>query len=369
MSAPNPEQRAETRGVQMKGKGRIFLIIWASVMTVITLALATFEVVRIVGKSNLDSKSATSTPVLEQSVDPMQLPANDVTWKSDWVRYNGEVYDYNEDITTFLIMGIDKSDEVVTEVAEGTDGGQADSLFLLVLNPHDESVKIIGINRNSMGEVDIYDEYGRYQTTVHAQIATQHGFGNGVEKSCEYQVKAVSKMFMQLPIHGYAAINMSAIPIINDQIGGVDVTVLEDLTKWDKSLVKGKEVHLMGESAFNYVKCRDLNVFGSNDTRLERQRQYLNGFIKAARDASAQNPNTAVELFTSIREKMVTDITVDEVSYLAPLLTSYSFDSSDLRMIEGTNQKNGEFEEFIVDQDALYQTIIDIFYEKIDYVG
>ncbi len=351
----------------MGGKGRIFLIIWASVMTVITLALVGFEVVRLLGKQNLDSKSATTTPVMVQNEMTEQDQSN-VAWKSDWVRYNGEVYDYNEDITTFLIMGIDKNDEKVTEVAEGTDGGQADSLFLMVLNPHDQSIKIIGINRNSMTDVDIYDEYGRYQTTVVAQIATQHGFGNGVEKSCEYQVKAVSNMFYQLPIHGYAAINMSAIPIINDQVGGVDVTVLEDLTRWDKSLVEGKDVHLMGDSAYTYVRARDMSVFGSSDTRLDRQRQYLNGFIKAARDSSLDNPNAAVDLFTSISEKMVTNITVDEISYLAPLKTSYSFDSSDLRMIEGKTQKNGEFEEFIVDEDSLYQTIIDIFYEKVDYV-
>jgi anionic cell wall polymer biosynthesis LytR-Cps2A-Psr (LCP) family protein len=351
----------------MGGKGRIFLIIWASVMTVITLALVGFEVVRLLGKQNLDSKSATTTPVMVQNEMTEQDQSN-VAWKSDWVRYNGEVYDYNEDITTFLIMGIDKNDEKVTEVAEGTDGGQADSLFLMVLNPHDQSIKIIGINRNSMTDVDIYDEYGRYQTTVVAQIATQHGFGNGVEKSCEYQVKAVSNMFYQLPIHGYAAINMSAIPIINDQVGGVDVTVLEDLTRWDKSLVEGKDVHLMGQSAYTYVKERDLSVFGSSDTRLDRQKQYLGIFIKAAREESMDNPNAAVDLFTAISDKMVTNITADEISYLAPLITSYSFDSSDLKMIEGKNQKNGEFEEFIVDEDALYQTIIDTFYEKVDYV-
>jgi len=265
-------------------------------------------------------------------------------------------------------MGIDKDDETVQKVEEGTDGGQADALFLLALNPDKQTIKIIGINRNSMTDVDVYDEYGRYQTTVVAQIATQHGFGDGMEESCQYQVKAVSNMFYQLPIHGYAAINMSAIPIINDQVGGVDVVVLEDLTKWDKSLVKGKEVHLEGDSAFYYVKARDISVYGSNDTRLERQRQYLNEFIDAAREQVSENNNAAVELFTSINSKMVTNITADEISYLAPELVSYSFDSSDLLMIEGETQKTGKFEEFYVDEDSLYETIIDVFYEKVDGV-
>ena len=336
-------------------------------MTLLVIGMAGFEVMRILGKSNLSSKSATSTPMLVQD-EPVAVENQNPAWQSDWVRYDGSVYDYNENITTFLIMGIDKEDEIVTPVAEGTDGGQADALFLLVLNPDDETIKIIGINRNSMTNVDIYDEYGRYQNTIVAQIAIQHGFGDGMEKSCEYQVKAVSSMFYQLPIHGYAAINMSAIGDINDQVGGVDVTVLEDLTKWDASLYEGAQVHLMGEQAFLYLQKRDMKNSGGSDARLERQRQYLNGFISAAREKSFQDPNAAVDLFTAIKDKMVTDITVDEISYLAPDLTKYKFDSDDFKMIKGETQRNGSYDEFIVDEDDLYQTIIDTFYKKIDYV-
>ena len=357
----------------MGRKGKIFLITWAILMTLIAGGIVGLEFLRYFGKGSLETKSATTSPMLNQApvVDDTEMITATPTqkWEDDWVRYDGSIYDYNEDITTFLIMGIDKKDEVVKEQLEGTNGGQADALFLLVINPRDESVKIIGINRNSMTNVDVYDEYGRYQTTVKAQICTQHGFGNGMEESCSYQVKAVSSMFYQLPIHGYAAINMSAIPIINDMVGGVDVTVLEDLTKADKKLVKGEKVHLEGDMALTYVRSRDMKAFGSSDRRLERQRQYLNGFIGAARKASEGGKNAAVEIFSSINDKMVTDITVDEVSYLAPLITKYSFDTSDFRMINGKTVKNGEFEEFEVDEDDLYKTIIEIFYEKVDNVG
>ncbi len=352
----------------MAKKVNIFLLVWAILMTFVAGGAVGFEAMRYLGKTNLESKSATAAPMMDQP-KPQVVEASAVsTWQSDWVRYNGDVYDYNEDITTFLIMGIDKDDDIATEVPEGTDGGQADSLFLLVLNPHKNSVQIIGINRNAMTDVDIYDDNGKYQNTVVAQIATQHGFGNGMEESCQYQVKAVSNMFYQLPIHGYAAINMSAIPTLNDQVGGVDVEVLEDLTKFDKSLKKGEQVHLEGKQAYYYVKARDIEKFGSSDNRLERQRQYLNELIKAARDASSEDNNAAIEIFNAIRKKMVTNISADEVSFLAPYLTSYSFDSTDFRMIQGETEKNGEFEEFYVDEDDLYKTIIEVFYEKIDYM-
>lgn len=351
----------------MRKVGTVFLIVWAVLMTFIAGGLACFEAMRLFGKSNLDSKSATSAPMLDQANMEYSVDTTG-KWQNDWVRYDGAVYDYNEDIITFLVMGIDKNDEVVKEVKEGVDGGQADALFLLVLNPHNESIKIIGINRNTMTDVDIYDEYGRYMTTMIAQIAVQHGFGNGMEESCEYEVKAVSNLFYQLPIHGYAAINMSAIPTINDMVGGVDVTVLEDLTKFDKKLVEGEQVHLEGQTAFNYVKCRDVKLYGSSDRRLERQRQYLNGFIRAAREASSENTNAAVQIFTEISDAMVTNISADEVSYLAPDMIRYSFDPTDFMMINGKTTRGEDLEEFYVDEDDLYRTIIEVFYEKVDNV-
>jgi len=349
----------------MRKKGRVFLVIWAILATIVATVLIVFEVLRITGKINLNSKSVTSAPMLEQAEDEQDSAtvANTV-WESDWIRYNGEVYDYNDDIKTFLIMGIDKTEEVIP-VAEGTDGGQADGLFLLVLNPHTESIQVIAINRNTMADVDIYDENGNYTTTAIAQIAVQHGFGDGVEESCQYQVKAVSKLFYQLPIHGYAAINMSAISTINDAVGGVDVTVLEDLTDQDSRLIEGEQVHLIGDMAYTYVKYRDVNEYRSNDKRLLRQKQYLEAFINKARVKSREDSNTAVDIYTSITSYMTTDITADELTYLVPLINGYSFNDEDIITLEGTTTQGEKFEEFYVDEDALYQTIIDVFYEKI----
>lgn len=54
------------------------------------------------------------------------------------MKYNGSIYAYNEDIRTFLFMGIDKKSDV-KEVEEGTKAGQADALFLAVMNPHDKT--------------------------------------------------------------------------------------------------------------------------------------------------------------------------------------------------------------------------------------
>ena len=62
--------------------GKVLLIVWASLMTVIAVGLSGLEAMRFFGKSNLDSKSATVAPVLVQSTE--EAPASDARyWEDD----------------------------------------------------------------------------------------------------------------------------------------------------------------------------------------------------------------------------------------------------------------------------------------------
>lgn len=352
------------------------LIICGSVVICILFVIGGFGIVRAVGRNRLYNKAETTQPdmqlppeeetVEEPSEEAEAEPEPEQTkWKEGWVKYKDKIYEYKEDILTFLVMGIDKNSDV-KEVKEGTDGGQADALFLVVVDSTDKSIKIVGINRNSMTDIKIYDEKGEYVDTVKAQIAVQHGFGNGVEESCEYQKEAVEKLFYGLPIHGYAAVNMSAIPTINDAVGGVDVKVLEDLTRKDKSLVKDEQVHLMGKSAFWYVQYRDTSVFASADLRLARQKQYLNSFIAAAKKAAREDISVVLNLYQAVMPQMVTDVSLDEVAYLAPILLDYRFGTDNFYMMEGEMVMGEKFEEFYPDETALYEMILEVFYEEVN---
>lgn len=358
----NPEKLIENK---KKKRRKILLTVLGELILLVAIVCVAFQIVRAVGKSSLQSRAESAGPDLTPVTATEALTEKEKSnWQEGWVKYNGKIYAYNEDIMTFLFMGIDKNSDV-KEVEEGTNGGQADALFLAVLNPHDKTIRLIGINRNTMTDIDVYNQEGSYINTITAQIAVQHGFGNGVEESCEYQVKAVRNLFYSLPIHGYAAINMSAIATINDAVGGVDVTVLEDLTRIDKSLKKDESVHLMGDSAFWYVKYRNTGEFASADRRLERQKQYLNAFVGEAKQAAKQNISIVLDLYKAISSQMVTDVTVDEVAYLVPILTDYQFDSNNFYMLEGETIMGERFEEFYPDEDALYQLILEVFYEEV----
>lgn len=349
----------------MKNRVNKFLLIWAIVVSVILVVLGVFEVIRVFGHRRLASKNAISAPVTT-STEVLTEEENELQWEDDWVKHNGVIYDYNEDIITFLVMGIDKMDEEVKQVYGEIAGGQADAIFLLVFNPHNKTTKVIGINRNTMTDVEIYDEYGNYMTTYEAQIAVQHGFGDGVEGSCELEKRAVSNLFYQLPIHGYAAINMSAIETINDAVGGVEVTPEEDFETKDFFFKKGETIKLDGEQAFAYVRGRKLDQIGSADRRLSRQKQYLTAFIKQAIAMNDSKPTLAVDIYKAISKQMTTDVTVEELSYIASTVNSYSFDNDSFYLLKGTTTMGDQFEEFHVDEDDKYEKFLEIFYEPVD---
>ena len=90
---------------------------------------------------------------------------------------NGDVYQYNEDILTFLCMGVD-SRNGITNIKTPGKGGQADAILLIVANPHTEQLQVININRDSMVDIELYDTDGGYAGTETKQLALQYAYGD-----------------------------------------------------------------------------------------------------------------------------------------------------------------------------------------------
>ncbi|CDF07972.1 cell envelope-related transcriptional attenuator [Firmicutes bacterium CAG:95] len=346
----------------------VALTVLAAITGLLAAAFAAFLIVGAIGKANLRS-NVIAAPKLENAPVVIELQPTEeeaAGWKEGWVKYNGQIYAYNEDILTFLIMGIDKTKDV-KEVAEGTNGGQADALFLVVLNPHDNSLSVIGINRNTMTDISVYDDNGAYVNTIKAQITVQHGFGNGVEESCEYQVNAVQHLFYEMPVHGYAAINMSAIGPLTDMVGGVDVVALEDIKSGNSTVIKeGEEVHLEGDLAFAYIHNRDTKEFGSADHRLERQKQFITTYLQKVKQKTKEDIGFPISVYQSIAPQTVTSLTVDEMTYLVSIAKDYSFDENYLYTLKGETKQGDVFEEFYVDETDLFELILKVFYEPVE---
>lgn len=335
------------RSLHMRVKKKPFLITITGILIFVMLVIGGYTVIRAIGKSRLQSKT--------------ELP-------SAPVRYQGALYEYNENIITFLVMGIDKGKETFEPweaELDNSGNGQADALFLAVLDTENHTIKVIGINRNTMTDIYLCDDTNAPIPTSFSQIALQHAYGADGTVGCEYQVKVVQDLFYHLPIHGYVAINVDAVPVINDTVGGVTVDVLEDITLHDANLVAGNRVHLMGESAYWYIKYRDIEQFASVDMRTKRQAQYLNGFIDAAKQSVKEDPFLAVQLYRELKPHMDTNISAVEAVYLASDLPKYQFDENSFYKLSGETVMGERYEEFYPDDDALLTLILDIFYQKV----
>lgn len=366
--APGTKGRPAAGGAAAGGKaGRVLLTALLAVAVFISLAAVGFLVLQIVGKNRLYGSA--SSGELVASLSEMAVSFGGSTeqgeeedWQAGDVRYEGAHYRYNEDILTFLFLGIDRMGEV-EPVEDGIDGGQSDAIFLLALDPHKKEATVIGIPRDTMAEVEIYTRSGTLMGTDTTQLCLQHGYGDGAQLSCERSVKAVSRLFYGLPIHGYCAVNMGAIPLLNDAVGGVTLRALEKMDFKDFRAEEGEELHLEGMDAYYYLHNRDITSFNSAGRRLQRQKQYLTEYAGAALAALKEDITLPVTLYGTLSRYMVTDITVDEVGYLATQAAGYSL--GEIRSLKGATVMGEKHEEFYPDEEALYRLVLEVFYEEV----
>lgn len=289
-------------------------------------------------------------------------------WQEGVVTYEEKEYLYNTDIKTYLMMGVD-IDGPVQQSSDYTQGGQSDALFLLVVNNKTQQLQVISINRNTMTDIELCDEDGIDMGPLKTQICLQHAFGDGKRLSCSKTVDAVSGLFQNIPISGYLAMNMGGIPQMNDAVGGVEVTVQQDISfpKAGVDLKKGKKVTLDGTQAYCYLHGRDTEEYDSATKRLQREEQYIVAYMNKLKKISAENPDQVTEIYDSISDYLVTS--VDFTSMIDQLMT-YDFSEDQMytvpgKTVEGKPIDGKRYEEYHVDEDAMEELIMKVFYTPV----
>ena len=276
--------------------------------------------------------------------------------------YNGTAYARREDLETVLLLGVDKFEG---ETPEGyLNNQQADFLLLLVMDKQHETCTPIQLNRDTMTQIRILGVTGEPAGTTTGQLALAHTYGSGEEDSCVNTVLAVENLLYGVGIDHYVSLTMDGVALLNDLVGGVTVEVLDDFSGIDDSLVQGETVTLKGQQALTYVRSRGGMEDSSNLHRMERQRQYLSALQQQLKQASQQDSGFTLDALLQLNEYMVSDCTVDQLSDLGDSLAAYQV--SDILTTPGDAQEGEEFMEFTVDEDALQQLVMDVFYEPVE---
>ena len=275
--------------------------------------------------------------------------------------YNGNKYVIRDNLETFLLLGLDKFEGKV-EKDSYNNNQQADFIMLLVFDNDAEKCTAININRDTMADVNVLGVNGNKIDTVKQQIALAHTYGNGRNVSCRNTADAVSSVLNGVKIDHYASLKMDAVAVYNDLLGGVEVTVEEDFSSVDESLVKGETVNLKGEQALHYIRTRYGLEDSSNGTRMKRQRQYIEALYKKTNQIAQTNKDFIAEATLKLSDYLISDRSVTQLQELAQKINEYEF--SQAEEFKGETKKGEEFVEFYPDQDLATKMVIDLFYQQ-----
>ena len=291
---------------------------------------------------------------------------NDEITSSQTIERNGISYFPRRDITVILLMGIDKYGKVESS-GSYDNSGRADMVTLLIFDEAKENLDILSLNRDTMMDIPELVLGGKYAGTTYGQLALSHTYGTGLEDSCENTRKTVSDFLYGLNIDYYIAMNMDAVSILNDAVGGVTVNVTEDFSTVDPTITQG-ELTLTGEQAIRYVQTRANVGDQLNLSRMERQKKYMQSFVEAFRHAN-QSEDFIVNTYEEVSEYIVTDLSTKSMSALLNRFSEYELD--EVVSLAGENKlgdgNNGEqVYEFYPDEEALDELILRLFYAPKD---
>lgn len=273
-------------------------------------------------------------------------------FSQETITVDGVTYKKNNKIRTYLIMGADNDNEPVTH----EHGGQADMQVLLVVDDGNKTWRLMPIDRDTIVQMDVYDENYNYLGFTYAQLTLVHAYRSW-EDGAKETVKTVSNMLGGQKINGYLSTNMDSIAVVNDALGGVPVTITTDFTEIDDSLPLGEEVTLTGEQAVTFVRSRMTVDDGTNESRMKRQEAYFNGLVAKIRELTN---GEVLEIYDKLVSNSVTNIGSGDFVELAEMTREY--ERLDNIQIEGEHEIVGRYMQFHMDEDSVNRVILELFY-------
>lgn len=274
---------------------------------------------------------------------------------SQTISYKGKQYQYNDEITSILLMGVDSYEKEDTDSYGGSN--QSDVNVLAVIDPKNEKLTLLAISRDTMCKIDVLDSNGEFSGTADAQLALAYSFGDGGDKSCELTSTAVSRLFYGLHIPAYASIYMNGISDLVDIVGGVTVTPSDSFN----GFTAGKQVDLRGGLTEKYIRFREHTVEGNNQ-RMQRQNQVLMALVYKALHCAKDDPTSILDIYGGVQDNVTTNVNTAMMVYLARQAVKLNFDGQ-IHTVPGHSEMGEQNHAvFVIDEEAFYEQILDIFY-------
>ncbi len=236
--------------------------------------------------------------------------------------------------------------------------GKDDFNALLILDKESNTYTILQLNRDTMTPVQCLGIGGAVADTEIMQLALAHTYGSGLDDSCENTVTAVETFLHGIDVDYYFSMNMTAVKQLVDAVGGVTVTIRDDFSAVDPTLVQGETMTLNGEQCLIYIRARRDVGDQTNITRSERQKDFI---FQLLSQLDGMEANTE-ELYTGILDYVQTDLGTYTETMLEKIRDA---ECAGIVTPEGEALVGEEFMEFYADDDSVWELVIRLFYEPV----
>lgn len=258
-----------------------------------------------------------------------------------------EAWRQREGIQTLLIMGLD---QMAVPSGSYRNGCKADMLMLLVIDEEQGKTTALQVNPDT---VVSFTAPGTSDASE-IPLGFVYSYGSGGSDSCLNQRKAVSKLLGGISIDHYMTFTVDSIAIVNDMLGGITVSVTEDLRNAYPEVAAEEKLTLSGAMASDYFRFRSEEDI-TNESHMERQQQYIAGMFVPFME-SAKSDDFLTKLTLRLGDGFGTDLTLSQMMQMMELLGTYQLEENIMTLKGDADRVDGEYQ-FHMDADSLNQTL------------
>ena len=280
--------------------------------------------------------------------------------------YNGEQYPLKSGLMSVLLIGTDRyPEDEQTDSGKGSGNGSfADFLVLLVFDHNRKTLTPIHICADTLCKTPGDSaENNKYQ-----KIGLTYSFGKSNRNGCTNICKAVEELLYGAPVDHYAAIDMQAIPLVNDVLGGITIVLQDDFSALGSEFQRGNSVTLHGSEALAYIRRQGQESTEGHALRRARQQHYLDAVIgnisqaqglpnlldSSVRETIAKDPKLSEAGIKGAGEYLCTDLSMSQLTDLFKKVGEYEVLPS--VSLKGDYQEGNDFI-FRADDAALWECV------------
>lgn len=238
---------------------------------------------------------------------------------------------YNNNIKNLLLLGVDLKE--LSESDYYRTGGQSDVIMIVSLNLKTKEYFILSLNRDLAVPIENYAYDGSSYGVVDEQIALAYAYGDGGRASGRNVMKSLQWYLSEdMKFMGYIAAPIPIVSTLADDVGGVEVTIEDDFTGVDDTLVMGETVNLLGEHAENFVRARmTMKESNTNALRMNRQIKFMESFMNKVK--TTMSASETVGLYDDVLGMIKSDMGTQDITQW--ILNCYDYKFTGFYRIDG----------------------------------